>query len=57
MLYHAILNLGMNEFGPVNEIEYVYLIFTLIGSALLNALLFGDVASLVAVLSKKENER
>ena len=56
MLYYALLNIGMNEFGPVNEIEFTFLIATLIVSALMNALIFGNVASLVAVLSRKDNE-
>ena len=48
MLYYAVLNLGSNEFGPVNEIEMAYLVSTLIVSALFNALIFGDVAGLVS---------
>ena len=35
MLYYAVLNIGLNEFGPVNNIEYLYLIVTLIISAVL----------------------
>ena len=52
MLYYGVLNLGSNEFGPVNEIEMLYLVITLIISALMNALLFGDVAGLVSQLSQ-----
>lgn len=50
MVYYGILNLGMNEFGPVNDIEMIFLIFTLIFSAILNSLIFGDVAVLISVL-------
>ena len=57
MLYYAILNLGSNEFGPVNNFEFTFLIFTLIGSAMLNAIIFGDVATLVSVLEQKDSER
>ena len=56
MLYHSLLNLGSNEFGPVNEIEMIYLVITLIMSALLNALIFGDVANLISVLTKNTQE-
>lgn len=54
MMYHAVLFLGSNELGPVNDIEFLFATGALISSALLNALLFGDVASLVQVLSKRE---
>lgn len=54
MLYLGVLDLGSNEFGPVNYMEMFYLVVTLLASALLNALIFGDVANLVAVLSRKE---
>ena len=54
MLYYAVLDLGMNDFLPMNNVEYLYLIVTLIISAFLNSLIFGDVAGLIAVLQKKE---
>jgi len=57
MLYYAILDLGSNEFGPANNIEFAFLIATLICSALLNAIIFGDIASLVSELSSKSSER
>ena len=50
----GVLDLGINEFGPVNEEEMVFLVITLIASSLLNALIFGDVATLIQVLSQKE---
>jgi hypothetical protein len=55
MMYMAILQLGSNEIGPVNEIEMIFCVFNLIGAAILNALLFGDIAGLVGVLGKKDN--
>ena len=55
MLYLGVLDLGSNEFGPVNYKEMAYLVLTLLSSALLNALIFGDVATLIAVISKKES--
>ena len=47
LLYQALLNLGQNEFGPVNVMEFFYFLFTLIVSAMLSALLFGDIANLI----------
>lgn len=52
MVYQAVLNVGINEFGPVNEVEMLFMLSTLIMSSLLNALIFGDVAVLISVLSK-----
>ena len=54
MLYLGVLDLGINEFGPVNEEEMAFLVITLIASSLLNALIFGDVATLIQVLSEKD---
>jgi hypothetical protein len=54
MLYHSILYLGSNELGPVNSEEMMFAVVTLLTAALLNALLFGDVASLMQVLSRKQ---
>lgn len=56
MLYLGVLDLGSNEFGPVNAEEMLYLVMTLVASAFLNALIFGDVATLISVISKKEGE-
>ena len=53
MLYISILQLGSNEIGPVNEIEMLFLVFNLIIAALLNSLLFGDIAGLIGVLESK----
>ena len=47
MFYEALLDLGINEFGPVNEIEMLYFVITLMASSLLNALIFGDIATLM----------
>ena len=54
MLYYGVLILGSNEIGPVNEIEMAFCIVTLIISALLNSLLFGDIANLASTLNKGE---
>ena len=57
MLYYAILDLGNNEFGPVNEVEMVFLAITMTLSAVFNALIFGDVAGLVSQLSMRDTRR
>ena len=56
MMYEAILNIGSNEFGPVNESDMLYLVFTLLFSAILNALIFGDIANLMLVIAKKDSD-
>ena len=53
-MYEAILNIGSNEFGPVNESDMLYLVTTLLGSAILNALIFGDIANLMLIIGKKD---
>ena len=55
MFYEALLDLGSNEFGPVNEVEMLYFVMTLLASSLLNALIFGDIATLLAILSKRSS--
>lgn len=56
MLYCGVLILGSNEFGPVNEIEMIFLVITLLVSSVLNALIFGDIAVLAGVVGKKSVE-
>lgn len=53
MYYYAVLIMGSNEMGPVNRIELMYMVCTLMAAALLNALIFGDIASLTMVFSRK----
>ena len=48
MLYYGILNIGQNDYMPKNPIEYIYCISTLLFSAILNTLIFGDIANLAA---------
>jgi hypothetical protein len=52
MFYYGVLILGSNEMGPVNEIEMAFIIFSLLSAAFLNALIFGDIATLTSVFSK-----
>jgi len=53
MMYYALLMLGGNEIGPVNEIEMTFVFCNMIAAALLKALLFGDIAGLISALEKK----
>jgi len=50
MLYYAIMILGINEIGPVNNSEYLFLIGVLIVSSFMNALLLSDVVVLIGNL-------
>jgi hypothetical protein len=52
-LYYGVLILGSNEIGPVNSLEMLGCLVFLIISALLNAILFGQIADLVGNLSAK----
>lgn len=56
MLYYGVLILGSNEMGPVNEIELFFFVTVLMMSAFLNALIFGDIATLAQVVGKKSSE-
>lgn len=51
MLYYGVLNVGSNEFGPINVPEMLFCVITLIFSSMLTATIFGDVASLVLIFS------
>ena len=53
MMYEAILNIGLNEFGPVNKYDTLFLIGTMLCSAILNAIIFGDIASLLIIIAKR----
>ena len=53
-LYYGVLNIGQNDYMPKNNIEYLFLVASLLGSAILSALIFGDIATLVLVISKEE---
>ena len=51
-LYYGILNIGMNDMMPKNELGYLHMVITLLTSAILNAILFGDMAGLIVSSSK-----
>ena len=46
----------MNELGPVNLQEFLYICSFLIGGVLVSAFAFGDIANLVEELSQKDNK-
>jgi hypothetical protein len=41
---------------PKNNLEYLFMVITLIASAILNAIIFGDIAGLVYSLQKEESK-
>ena len=45
MYYNAVLILGVNELGPVNEIEVLYVSVTIILSVFILTLMFSDIAN------------
>ena len=53
-LYCAVLCLGGNEMGPRSDGEIVIMIFILLGCAILNAVIFGEMTYLVQTGSRKE---
>lgn len=55
--YYGMLNLGINEIGPVNENEFYFGILTLTMSAMLNAILFSDLAGLILAISQRSSEQ
>jgi hypothetical protein len=57
MLYYSVLVLGGNEMGPVNEWEMIVAVVFLVISNILNALIFGNIASLVNQLDARDAAR
>lgn len=45
--------MGGNEMGPRNSIECVVVVFFMLMAAIINANLFGEMAFLATVISKK----
>lgn len=52
MLYHAVLFLGLNEIGPVNINEMQFCVIALVTCALLESLLFSEMAEIVTNYSQ-----
>lgn len=57
MLYHAIMIFGVNEVAPVEESELYVTIILMTISAMLNAVIFGEMAVLVQEMDKKDIEQ
>lgn len=57
MLYYGVLYLGANEMGPVSPAEMFHATAILIISSLMNAILFGDIASLMNARNRLSVER
>lgn len=51
MYYHSIINLGLGELGPVNYIELAFCYGSMLLSALVTTLIFGDLAFLISTLN------
>ena len=56
MLYHALLIIGQNEFGPVNIAEMLYVTFTLLYSIILSALVFSDILVQIDMMLSKSSQ-
>mmetsp|Transcript_93061 Transcript_93061/g.128241 ORF Transcript_93061/g.128241 Transcript_93061/m.128241 type:complete len:217 (+) Transcript_93061:899-1549(+) len=55
-LYCAVLALGGNEMGPRSDTEILLMLLILLGCAVLNANIFGEMTVLVQLGSRKESQ-
>ena len=53
MVYYSILAIGQNDYMPKNDIEYLYCVFVLLFSAILNTYIFGNIASMASSVMHK----
>jgi hypothetical protein len=53
MVYYSILAIGQNDYMPKNDIEYLYCVFVLLFSAILNTIIFGNIASMASSVMHK----
>lgn len=53
-IYNAIIMLASNELGPRTEFEYFYVSFVMMAGALIFAHIFGEMAVLAQVMTKKQ---
>lgn len=56
MVYYAVLFLGLNEIGPVNINELRFCAAALLSCAMLEALLFSDMASVLTSMQSDVTE-
>jgi hypothetical protein len=57
LFYYALINLGLGDIGPSNNVEYLFNVSSMFISALLFNILFGELGSLVFMLNEEEVER
>jgi hypothetical protein len=55
LLYNAVLFLGLNEIGPVNEAEMGYISVILLLSVILNVFIIGDIVSIANSLGSADS--
>ena len=48
--------LGYNEMGPVNEIEMLFCVVTMLSASIINGQIFGEISFLTSKLQKKQTE-
>ena len=53
VFYYMVACMGGNEMGPRNSVECVVIVFFMLMAAIINANLFGEMAFLATVISKK----
>ena len=53
-IYNSIIMLASNELGPRTPFEYIFISIMMIAGALINANIFGEMAVLVQVMTKKQ---
>ena len=53
MVYYSILAIGQNDYMPKNEEEYGFCMLVLLFSAILNTIIFGNIASLASSVAHK----
>ena len=44
MVYYSILAIGQNDYMPKNDLEYLFCSLMLLFSAILNTIIFGNIA-------------
>ena len=54
-LYHSVLMLTGNDMGPRTVYEYIFLILAVTGGAIVNALLFGELAVIISTLNLRQS--
>lgn len=56
MLYQALINLGVSEMAPVNEIEFITITLSSIISAIFFSIVFGQIVTISQLLSDKDRQ-